>query len=299
MNPSKHFTFALVGNPNAGKSSVFNQLTGLRQKVGNFPGVTVDKKIGITTLSDGSEVTIVDLPGTYSLYPNSQDERIVLNILSNPLDKSYPDALIYVADLTNLERHLLLFTQLKDLNIPLVLCIGMIDVAAEQGVFLDRDILAESLNVVVVNVNGRTGEGVTALKAEMLRLKTAPPPPQYKMFFQPNQIELKSAEQIRLYLPKVENTYQAILLAHHYDRLPFLSTFEKVTIKQVVDEQKFEDLRLQIIETLQRFDRLQPILRHIFLKPANTKVSLTDHIDRIVTHAVAGPIIFFTVLCNF
>ncbi len=296
MKDTKTFTLALVGNPNAGKSSVFNQLTGLRQKVGNFPGVTVDKKIGIATLSDGAEITIVDLPGTYSLYPNSQDERIVLNILSNPNDKNHPDAIIYVADLTNLERHLLLFTQLKDLNIPLILCIGMIDIAAEQNIFIDRETLAQSLNVAVISVNGRTGEGVKALKEEVLRLKTAPPPPQYKMFFQPNQIELKVAEQIRLYLPKVENIYQAILWAHHYEHLPFLSTFEKVTVKQVVETHKFEDLRLQITETLQRFDRLQPILKHVFIKPINENVSLTDHIDRVVTHSVAGPIIFFGVL---
>jgi ferrous iron transport protein B len=296
MNQTKILTFALVGNPNAGKSSIFNQLTGLRQKVGNFPGVTVDKKIGVATLSDNSEVTVLDLPGTYSLYPNSQDERVVLNILSNSQDKNYPDAIIYVADLTNLERHLLLFTQLKDLNIPLILCVGMIDVAAEQGVFLEREKLAESLNVAVMSINGRTGEGISELKAEMLRLKTITRPPQYKMFFQPNQTELKTAEQIRLYLPQIETTYQAILWAHHYDRLPFLSNFEKVTIKQVIDEHKFEDLRLQIGETLQRFDRLQPILRDIFLKPINNKVSLTDRIDRIVTHAVAGPVIFFAVL---
>lgn len=296
MNQAKTLTFALVGNPNAGKSSIFNQLTGLRQKVGNFPGVTVDKKIGVSVLPDGSEFTIIDLPGTYSLYPNSQDERVVLNILANPSDTNFPDVIIYVADLTNLERHLLLFTQLKDLNIPLVLCVGMIDVAAEQGVFLDRDKLAESLNVAVISINGRTGEGLVALKAEMLRLKTTPRPPQYKMFFQPNQIELKAAEQIRLYLPKVDNTYQAILWAHHYERLPFLSNFEKVTVKQVIDEHKFEDLRFQIVETLQRFDRLQPILKNIFIKPINDKVSLTDRIDRIVTHAVAGPIIFFAVL---
>ncbi len=296
MNQTKPYTFALVGNPNAGKSSVFNQLTGMRQKVGNFPGVTVDKKIGVTTLTGGTETTIVDLPGAYSLYPNSQDERVVLNILSNPNDESYPDALIYVADLTNLERHLLLFTQLKDLNLPLVLCIGMIDLAAEQGIFLDRDKLAESLNVKVININGRTGEGVNDLKAEMLHLKTMARPPQYKMFFQPNQIELKTAEQLRLVLPKVENTYQAILWAHHYERLPFVSYFEKNVIKKVVTENKFEDLRLQITETLQRFDRLQPILRDIFIKPYNEKVTLTDHIDRILTHAVAGPIIFFTVL---
>ena len=296
MKHSKNFSFALVGNPNAGKSSIFNQLTGLRQKVGNFPGVTVDKKIGVTILSDGSEISIVDLPGTYSLYPNSQDERIVLNILSNPSDKNYPDAIVYVADLTNLERHLLLFTQLKDLNIPLILCVGMIDIAAEQGIFIDYETLAESLNAAVVSVNGRTGEGIAALKSEMFQLITSPRPPQYKMFYQPNQIELKAAEQIRLDFPKVENTYQAILWAHHYEHLPFLPSSEKVAIKQVVDTHKFEDLRLQIVETLQRFDRLQPILRHIFLKPVNEKISLTDRIDRIVTDAVAGPIIFFAIL---
>ena len=296
MNQTKTLTFALVGNPNAGKSSIFNQLTGLRQKVGNFPGVTVDKKIGAVTLSDNSEVTVLDLPGTYSLYPNSQDERVVLNILSNSKDKNYPDAIIYVADLTNLERHLLLFTQLKDLNIPLILCVGMIDVAAEQGVFLDHEKLAEALGGAVISINGRTGEGISDLKTEMLRLKTTTRAPQYKMFFQPNQTELKTAEQIRLYLPQIETTYQAILWAHHYDHLPFLSNFEKVTIKQVIDEHKFEDLRLQIVETLQRFDRLQPVLQHIFIKPINDKVSLTDRIDRIVTHAVAGPVIFFAVL---
>ncbi|MBL7816281.1 MAG: ferrous iron transport protein B [Saprospiraceae bacterium] len=296
MSQTKPFTFALVGNPNAGKSSIFNQLTGLRQKVGNFPGVTVDKKIGIASLPDGSETVIVDLPGTYSLYPNSQDERIVLNILSNPKDNNYPNAIIYVADLTNLERHLLLFTQIKDLNIPLILCVGMIDVAAEQGVFLDKEKLTESLSTRVLSVNGRTGEGIKELKSEMLNLKTEQRPPQYKMFFQPNQVEIKTAEQLRLYLPEVENTYQAILWAHHFEHLPFLSNFQKVTIKQVIETYKFEDLRLQIVETLQRFDRLQPVLQNIFLKPVNEKISLTDRIDRIVTHAVAGPVIFFTVL---
>ena len=128
MNPNKNFTFALVGNPNAGKSSVFNQLTGLRQKVGNFPGVTVEKKTGTVMLEGGQDtphkegVTLVDLPGTYSLYPNSQDERVVLNILTNPSHANYPNAIIYVADLTHLERHLLLFTQLKDLNLPIIFC---------------------------------------------------------------------------------------------------------------------------------------------------------------------------------
>ena len=297
MASHKTFTFALVGNPNAGKSSVFNQLTGLRQKVGNFPGVTVDKKIGGMTLpNDGGDVQIVDLPGTYSLYPNSQDERVVLNILSNPRDENYPDAIIYVADLTNLERHLLLFSQIKDLNIPLVLGIGMLDIAAKQGITFDKKLLSERFNVGVVGVNGRTGAGIAALKAEMQKLVHEKAPPQYKMFFQPNSIELKTAEEIRLRLPQADNIYRAILLAHHAQQLPFLTNFEKAQIRQIVVAEKFESIRFQIVETLQRFDRLQPILRQFFQKNKEKSANLTDKIDNIVTHSVFGPLIFFAIL---
>ena len=297
MALDKTFTFALVGNPNAGKSSIFNQLTGLRQKVGNFPGVTVDKKTGTMTLpNDGGDVRIVDLPGTYSLYPNSHDERVVLNILSNPNDESFPDAIIYIADLTNLERHLLLFTQLRDLHIPLVLGVGMVDIAAQQNIFLDKKILAERFNVGVVGLNGRTGEGVAELKAEMLKLMNEKAPPQYKMLFQPNSIELKTAEEIRLRLPQADNIYRAILLAHHAQQLPFLTNFEKAQIRQIVVAEKFESIRFQIIETLQRFDKLQPILRLFFQKNARKTDNLTDKIDNIVTHSVGGPLIFFSIL---
>ena len=296
-SPKKTFTFALVGNPNAGKSSIFNQLTGLRQKVGNFPGVTVDKKIGAMSLpNDGSDVRIVDLPGTYSLYPNSQDERVVLNILSNPKDENYPDAIIYIADLTNLERHLLLFSQIKDLNIPLVLGVGMLDIAAQQGISFDKKRLSERFNVGVVGMNGRTGAGVEALKVEMQKLVHEKAPPQYKMFFQPNSIELKTAEEIRLRLPQADNIYRAILLAHHAPQLPFLTNFEKAQIRQIVVAEKFESIRFQIVETLQRFDRLQPILKHFFQKNKEKAANLTDKIDNIVTHSVLGPLIFFAIL---
>ena len=301
MNPDKTFTFALVGNPNAGKSSVFNQLTGLRQKVGNFPGVTVEKKTGIVVLksedtNSSISVNLIDLPGTYSLYPNSQDERIVLNVLSNPNDESYPDAVIYVADLTNLERHLLLFTQLKDLNIPILLCVNMLDVAAQNGIFFDKNTLSEQLNNQVLSINGRTGEGIKELKGCMLKMSTSTPPPQYKMFYQPSQIEIKTAEQIRLTLPQVDNTYRALLLAHHYQKLPFLNGGERLAIRNIEETHQFEDLRFQIIETLQRFDKLRPVLEKVFGKNNNTNTTLTDKIDRIVTHHIVGPVIFFAIL---
>ena len=108
INPPHHYKIALLGNPNSGKSTVFNQLTGLRQKVGNFPGVTVDKRLGKTLLGDNFWVTIIDFPGTYSLYPTSMDERIVVSTFTNPQDPNYPDAVLYIADLTQLEKHLLL-----------------------------------------------------------------------------------------------------------------------------------------------------------------------------------------------
>jgi ferrous iron transport protein B len=295
MSPNKTYTFALVGNPNAGKSSVFNQLTGLRQKVGNFPGVTVEKKLGTITLKN-EDITIVDLPGTYSLYPNSQDERVVLNILANKQDPYFPDAIIYVADLTNLERHLLLFTQIKDLNIPCILCVNMIDVAAENNIFYDKDALAKSFNSPTIGINGRTGEGIEELKKEMTYFVSGAIPPQSKMFFQPNSIEIKVAEQIRLRVPKIENTYQAILWAHHYDKLPFLIAADRITISSLAKESDFEDIRFQINETLGRFQGLQPVLKHVFKKNESSKANLTDKIDNVLTHNIAGPLIFFGIM---
>ena len=105
---------ALIGNPNTGKSSLFNQLTGLNQKVGNYPGITVDKKIGYFNLSDSIKAELIDLPGTYSLYPRSRDEELVMEVLSNPLNEHFPDLILVIADATNLRRNLLVFEQIKD-----------------------------------------------------------------------------------------------------------------------------------------------------------------------------------------
>ena len=138
------FKIGLLGNPNSGKSSLFNQLTGLRQKVGNFPGVTVDKKVGVMQLPNGEAITIIHFPGTYSLHPNCQDERVVLNIVANPKDENYPDAVIYVADTMNLEKHLLLFTQLQDLNFPMILALSMGDLAEKEGLKIFSQLILPS-----------------------------------------------------------------------------------------------------------------------------------------------------------
>ncbi|MEZ4906087.1 MAG: FeoB small GTPase domain-containing protein [Saprospiraceae bacterium] len=114
-NNNRPYKIALVGNPNSGKSSLFNTLTGLQQHVANFPGVTVDKKTSLFKLKDNTKVLLTDFPGAYSLYPNSEDERIVAEILTNPKNEDYPDAIIYVADPFDLKRQMLLFTQIRDL----------------------------------------------------------------------------------------------------------------------------------------------------------------------------------------
>ena len=163
---------ALIGNPNTGKSSLFNLLTGLRQHVGNFPGVTVDKKTGIYSPKKGKEIKVIDLPGTYSVFPRSNDERVVYDVVSNPQSEDFPDVFIYVADAVNLERNLLLFTQLHDLNIPLILVLTMEDVAIKRGVNIHTEALTKQFNdIPVFFLNGRTGNGMMSLQNAILNFK--------------------------------------------------------------------------------------------------------------------------------
>jgi len=156
---------ALIGNPNTGKSSLFNQLTGLRQHVGNYPGITLDKKWGECQLDKNTQVEILDLPGVYSVFPRSKDEQVVIDILSNPEHADFPDVMVVVADATNLERNLLLFTQVRDLKIPTVLVLTMDDVNRLHDVTVDKPLLSKRLGgVKIVTVNARTGEGIDRLK---------------------------------------------------------------------------------------------------------------------------------------
>ena len=161
-------TVALVGNPNSGKTSLFNQLTGLNQKVGNFPGVTVDKKTGVSTIDHKTKVNIIDLPGTYSLYAKSSDEKVVTDILTDPQNKDYPDILVVIADASNLKRNLLLLTQSMDLGIPTILVLNMMDLAERMGKGVDLNKLSELLEIPVVAINARRGEGIEQLKNSLL-----------------------------------------------------------------------------------------------------------------------------------
>ncbi|HVR74119.1 MAG TPA: FeoB small GTPase domain-containing protein, partial [Planctomycetota bacterium] len=161
-------TIAVIGNPNAGKSTIFNRLTGLSQRVGNYPGVTVEKKVGQCALGT-VEARLIDLPGTYSLAAHSPDEMVAVDLLLGHLSgEARPDLVLQIVDASNLERNLYLFSQVRELGLPVVLALNMTDVATARGVHVDADNLSRALGVPVVPVQGHRGTGLGRLR-EVLR----------------------------------------------------------------------------------------------------------------------------------
>src|SRR6185369_2808328 len=183
MASSTKIKIALAGKPNSGKSSLFNQLTGLNQKIGNFPGVTVDKRTGTCQLDDKHVAEIIDLPGTYSLYPRTLDEKVVAEVFTDLKGKFYPDKVVLVADATNLKNCLLLLTQLMDLKLPTVLALNMVDLAARSGQSIDLKKLEQKLDMPVVMINARNGTGIEKLK----NLLSGPLKPSSKRVYQPDE----------------------------------------------------------------------------------------------------------------
>ena len=166
-----HLKIALVGNPNTGKTSLFNALTGLNQKVGNYPGITVEKKIGHCKLPNNQQAEIIDLPGTYSLNPSSEDEQVAVDTLINRQGAYFPDVVVVVSEVSNLKQNLLLFTQVKDLQLPTILVINMADQMQRKGIRIDLSKLEQLLHTKVVLTSTRKGEGLLALKQAIVDFK--------------------------------------------------------------------------------------------------------------------------------
>lgn len=290
----KGLKVAVIGNPNCGKSSIFNLLTGLQQKVGNFPGVTVERKSGKIQLPGFTDIGITDFPGAYSLYPNAADERIVVQALCNPADRDYPDAILYVADITRLEKHLLLLTQIRDLGFPTILVLNMIDLAREEGLEVDTGKLSRKLGVEVVQVSGRTGEGLETLKVVLSQMLTDLP-----LVADAGQISFRlSAEESRLAAEMQElfpdfSPYQRLLLAHHRSWFPFLDNTVQKQIEDIVNRNGFKEIALQVRETLQRYQSFSPLVGQCIRNLQERPVRLTERLDNLLTHRVAGPLIFF------
>lgn len=285
---------ALIGNPNCGKSSLFNHLTGLNQKIGNFPGVTVDKKMGQCILVEPVNAEIIDLPGTYSLYPKSQDEKVVLDLLLQKNESNYPDAIVVVVDASNLNRNLLLFTQLKELEIPLILALNMLDIAENHGIKINIELLKKELCVPIIGINARSGAGTDRLKAAMLNTTSKSTSVAY---FEKLPLQHDVVNKIKSEF-KLNNDYQALLYAHHFASLSFLTADEKSKIENWVVETNFNSLSFQAKETVGRYEIINQQLKNAVVNNQNIKIKdrFSSKIDKILTHSFGGYVIFFALL---
>ncbi|WP_078010332.1 ferrous iron transport protein B [Hymenobacter sp. CRA2] len=288
----RHTRIALIGNPNSGKSSLFNQLTGLNQKVGNFPGVTVDRKTGSAQLTAQHRADILDLPGTYSLYPKSLDEKVITDLLYDRGASEYPDFVVVTVDASNLKRNLLLFTQLADLQLPMVLALNMMDTAEQHGIHVDVAELQQQLGVPIIPMNARKGVGVTALKIVMAQ-ELGPPT---QTFYEPSEELLPMIRQIRYYF-NLHNDYLALHYAHQSERLRFLSADDRAYLAELKQQYHFDSIGLQAQETIDRYARISELLLDVVrVTRAEQNESYSNKIDRVLTHKVWGYLIFLAVL---
>ena len=288
----KQLNVALIGNPNTGKTSVFNALTGLNQKVGNYPGITVDKKQGVCKLSRGVKANVLDLPGTYSLNASSLDENVVIELLLNKNDKDYPDVALIVSDVETLKRNLLLFTQIKDLKIPTILVINMSDLMRRKGIALDIKLLEAKLHTKIALVSTRKNTGIEELKQLIEGYKTISTEPCLDTtlidedYFQSLQKAFPNQDVYKLWLVITQD-----------------ANFGKIT-RQELDISRFktksnqELKRLQQKEAIKRYQFINSILKEGQTIDRSKATGLRSKLDRILIHKVWGYVIFFLVLLS-
>ncbi len=288
---SKQINVALIGNPNTGKTSVFNQLTGLNQKVGNYPGITVEKKEGICKLPRGVKAHILDLPGTYSLNTTSLDESVAVELLLNKNDKDHPDVAIVISDVENLKRNLLLFTQIKDLKIPTILVINMADRMTRKGITLDIEQLEKKLDTKIALVSTRQQTGIDRLKELIADYKNLSIIPNLDT----TVIAPEYFERLREAFPN-EDLYKLwLVITQDVNFMPIEKTLIKDS-SSFVTKSKSELKRLQQKETIKRYQFINSILKETYIVDANAAKGIKATLDRILTHKVFGYLIFFVIL---
>lgn len=288
MVSKQNINIALIGNPNVGKTSVFNQLTGLNQQVGNYPGITVEKKIGFCKLPNNIKANILDLPGTYSLNASSIDENVVIELLLNKNDKLYPDVALVVTDVENLKRNLLLFTQIKDLEIPTILVINMADRMKFKGISLDIPYLEEHLKTKIALISSRKGFGIQELKEIIVTYRTLSTEP----CLNASIIEPDYFDSLRKAFPN-QLLYKLWLVITqdvnflNLDRNEIRSSFTK----------SHSDLkRLQQKETIKRYQFINDVLKEGLKIDTSIAKDYRSKLDRVLTHKVWGYAIFFLIL---
>ena len=287
----KNINVALIGNPNTGKTSVFNALTGLNQKVGNYPGITVEKKQGSSRLDRVTKARILDLPGTYSLNASSMDESVVVELLLNKNNPDFPDVVVVVTDVENLKRNLLLFTQIKDLEIPTVLVINMSDQVQRKGIKIDLEKLEEKLNTKVVLVSTRQNMGVDQLKQILVDYRSIPSTP----ILDPTTIDQVYFESLGKAFPN-QSLYKLWLVITQD------VNFTKLERQKVPDTAQFKTQpqsylkKLQQRETIKRYQTINQILKETYRVNRVEATDLRSKLDNLLIHKFWGYVVFFLIL---
>lgn len=288
---AKQINVSLIGNPNTGKTSVFNLLTKLNQQVGNYPGITVERKSGVCKLSRGVKAHIIDLPGTYSLNASSLDENVVIEVLLNKNDKDYPDVAVVVSDVENIKRNLLLFTQIKDLDIPTILVINMADQMERKGITIDIAELEKKLNTKIVLMSARKNQGVDELKKCIEDYKKLPVTPCVDVF----QIDPTYFDGLKRAFPK-QSLYKLWLVITQD------VNFANINRNTIADTSAFktrkesELKRLQQKETIKRYQFINETLKQTLHIDVNNAKGVRAALDRILIHKFWGFAVFFLIL---
>ena len=288
---STNLNVALIGNPNTGKTSVFNALTGLNQKVGNYPGITVEKKQGTCRLNRTTKAHIIDLPGTYSLNASSMDESVVVELLLNKNDKDFPDVAVVVSDIENLKRNLLLFTQIKDLEIPTLLVINMSDRMKRKGISLDIAKLETQLKTKIALISTRENTGIENLKSHLL---------EYRSLSKEPNTDIRAID--KEYFENLEKVFPDQSLYKLWLVITQDVNFAKLERQKVEDATAYRTQseshlkRLQQKETIKRYQVINQALKETYTVDINKATDFRSRLDRVLIHRFWGYIIFFMIL---
>lgn len=285
----QNINVALIGNPNVGKTSVFNQLTGLNQQVGNYPGITVEKKVGFCKLPNNINANVIDLPGTYSLNASSADENVVIELLLNKKDKLFPDVIVVVSEVENLKRNLLLFTQIKDLEIPTILVINMVDRMELKGISLDIPFLEEQLKTKIALVSSRKNIGINDLKTLITTYKTISTEP----CLNASSIDDDYFNTLRKTFPN-QSLYKLWLVITQ--DVNFADLNRNTLENESFTKSKSELKKLQQKETIKRYQFINNTLKIGQKVDSSTATDFRSQLDRVLTHKVWGYLIFFVIL---
>ena len=284
---SKHeIKVALIGNPNVGKSSIFNLLTGMNQHVGNYPGVTVDKKVGFCKLSQTINARIYDLPGTYSTNPNSMDEKVAVSCLLDKDDIDFPDVVVLVADVENLKQNLYLYTQIKDFGIPMILAINMADRMKPRGITIDIPALEEALHTRIALISTRQKTGIEELKELIVNYKKLP----LDKVVDINRIDPTYFKILQEKFPNEELGKLWMVISQNFE---VIGALRKVEIQKEHIKTEAEIKKMQQRETIFRYQAINHALKDTYKV---TAVGTRALLDKILLHKVWGYVIFMTIL---